>query len=130
MNSILDGFFREDETLHPRMLVAAGIVAYFFHYLAKWFGVSWWITQGLIVLLVAMLCYAVLRFLLPMMDPRDPDADPFVVWGTCFLFLIMGGDGFGALFIPGLIIGAAVLYWRAPELLEVFPWFEKDGNEG
>lgn len=128
MQTVLDWLFRDDETLHPNVVISAGLVAYALMYLNAWLGVAIVVAVPLLVLSITLICFAVLRFLLPMMDPRDPDADRFAVWGGLALFVIIGIDAFGIWFLPGLVLGAALLYWRAPELLEVFPYFEGKGG--
>ncbi len=128
MQTILDWLFRDDETLHPKVVIGAGLLAYVLMYLNTWLGIGIILAVPLVVISITIVCYAVLRFLLPMMDPRDPDADRFAVWGGTLLFVIVGADAFGVWFIPGLVLGGGLLYWRAPELLEVFPYFEGKGG--
>ena len=129
MNWILDKLFREDETLSPRAAVAAGLVAYTLLIFKPVMGIGTLIFAiPILIICLALVCYTILRLLMPKMDPRDPDADRFVVWGGTALFVLMGFEGFGWWYPPGLILGGGLLYWRAPELLEVFPYFEEKGN--
>ena len=126
MHKMLDFLFTEEEALGPRMLVGCGIAAYALSFLLPIFGgILWILFVVIMVLSAALLCYSALRELLPLLDPRDPEADRFVVWGALVLFLAIGWTGFGIYFIPSLIIGISLLWWRAPDLLEVVPFLEK-----
>lgn len=129
MRKLVDRFFAEDETLGPRTLISAGLLAYATLFLAPLFGGTLYIVLlGLMILSAALLCYAALRELMPMMDPRDPDADRFVVWGAFVIFLGIGAASFGLLFLPAFFLGAALLYWRASELFEIIPGMDRPGN--
>jgi len=129
MNGLINWAFTEEDTIRPRVGVAAGLVAYVMLFLRPFMGITLLvITTILILACLALVCFAVLRMLLPLMDPRDPDADRFVVWGGALLFVFIGIEGFGAWFLPGLIGGALMIWWRVPELLEVFPWLEEKGT--
>ena len=128
MSKLTNWPFTEEDTLKPRIGVAAGLVAYIFQFLLPFFGATGKLVLTLfIILALALVCFAILRLLIPKMDPRDPEADRFVVWGGALLFVFIGIEGFGAWFVPGLIGGGALIWWRVPELVEVFPWFEEKG---
>ncbi|NNU78819.1 hypothetical protein HMH01_00075 [Halovulum dunhuangense] len=131
MRKLIDRLFTEDETLPPRVVVAAGLGAYALLLLRPFMGpVSAAVLGIAMIAALALVCLAVLREFLPMMDPRHPDADRFVVWGGFALALLVGGTAFGLWFLPALVLGLVLLWWRARELFEVFPWFETPGNTG
>lgn len=130
MQTLLDRLFREDETLHPKTVVGAAMAAYVLLLLARWAGFLGYLAVPIIICLLALVCYAALRFLLPLMDPRHADADRFAIWGGAVLFVFIGLDVFWIWFLPALALGGVLLWWRAPELLEVFPWFEPPGDTG
>ncbi|WP_112321263.1 hypothetical protein [Oceanibium sediminis] len=131
MRKLLDRLFTEDETLGLRTLVSAGLLAcVLMVFLPVTAGVTFVICAALLILSLSLLGYAGLRELLPVLDPRDPDADRFAVWGALVLFLAIGWLAFGIWFLPGLILGGALLWMRAPELFEIIPGFEKPGNTG
>ena len=129
MNTLLNWAFTEEDMLKPRIGVAAGLIAYVLLFLRPFFGTTTMIIAIILILAcLALVCFGILRLLIPQMDPRDPDADRFVVWGGALLFVFIGIEGFGPWFLPGLIGGAALIWWRVPELIEVFPWFEEKGG--
>lgn len=126
MQKMLDFLFTEEEALTARMLVTCGLLAYALSLIMPLFGSLFWIILAIIqVLVLALLCYSALRELLPMMDPRDAEADRYVVWGAFVIFLAIGWTGFGILLIPALCLGVSLLWIRAPEILEVIPFMEK-----
>lgn len=117
-------FFREDETMSPRLVVITGIAAFLLVFATGASGMFMGLVLRLLALaLLVPLAYSVLRALLPLMDPRDTDADRIAVWGGCVLVLLIGIGAFGLITLPALGIGAYVLWMRAPELLEVFEMF-------
>ena len=129
MNAFINWPFTEEDTLKPRVGVAAGLIAYVLLFLRPFMGTTLMVISVILILAcLALVCFGILRLLVPQMDPRDPEADRFVVWGGALLFLFIGIEGFGAWFVPGLIGGAGLMWWRVPELLEVFPWFEEKGD--
>jgi hypothetical protein len=131
MQKLFDFIFTEDEALGARTLVSCGVVSYAAALLAPLFtGATFVVLVVIMVVTLTLLCYAALRELLPLLDPRDPDADRFVVFGALLIFLAIGWTGFGIFFVPGLVLGMALLWWRAPDLLEVIPFLEKPGDTG
>ncbi|MEO0912909.1 MAG: hypothetical protein AAFY59_07960 [Pseudomonadota bacterium] len=117
-------FFREDETLSPRLVVITGIAAFLLMFALAGTGMF----LGLILRLLALvllvpMAYSALRVLVPLMDPRDAEADRIAVWGGFILVLLFGLTAFGVIALPALGIAAYVLWMRAPELLEVFEFF-------
>ena len=107
------------------MIVAAGLAAYGLLFLRPLTGgVTAVLLAAVIILAVAILSCAALREFLPVRDPRHAEADRFVVWGGFAIALAMGWQSFGIWFPPGLVLGTALLWWRARELFEVFPWLD------
>ncbi|MHA3979438.1 hypothetical protein ACW9UR_17330 [Halovulum sp. GXIMD14794] len=120
MDQIANWLFREDETLSPRTIVTAGLLAYLILFLRFWLGWAYFLLAPVMVLALALLTYALLRALLPRMD-RSTGNDPVVIWGALALFLAVGLNAFGLWFLPAIFIGGALIVWRAPELLEAVP---------
>lgn len=122
MRQMLNFLFTEEETLKPRFGVGAGLGAFALVYLAPFAGLAVKIVLlAVAVVALGLVSYAALRLLVPMMDPRDPDADRFAVWGGLLLFAVAGMACFGLVFVPGFALGAVLLWLRVPELLEVLP---------
>lgn len=121
MDRICNRLFREDETLAPRTILAAGLLAYLVVLLRDWLGWLYYLLIPVMVLALALLTFALLRALLPRLDRTVPGGDPVIVWGTPALFTVAGLHGFGIWFLPALAGGAALIAWRAPELLELLP---------
>lgn len=129
MSRPLDFLFREDDTLGPRMLVSVGLLAYGLAIFKPVMGTGMLILAlPLIIVALGLISFAALRWLLPLMDPRHDSADRFVVWGGAALFAVAGIQGFGVWFLPGLALGAVLIWWRVPELLEILPGREERGN--
>jgi|GEM_PF-5731975 len=125
MLKMLDFMFTEDEVLSARTIVGCGIAAYALSLIMLLFGGFFWILLAIVqVLALALLCYSALREILPMMDPRDPEADRFVVWGAFVIFLAIGWTGFGIILIPALCLGVSLLWVRAPQVLEAVPFLD------
>ncbi len=123
---LLNRFFREDETLSPRMVVITGLLAFVFALLAPYMGLfSRLIFSILALVLLVPLAFSAFRYLVPLMDPRDPSADRIAVWGGCVLVVIIGIGAYGLVAVPALAGGAVLLWQRAPELLENFDMFEQ-----
>ena len=127
MNRILEFVFREDDTLNTRLFVGLGLVAYLLYFNMSLLGAIGYLAYPLMIMLIAAVTYIVFLHLVPLMDPRHESADRFSVWGGAILFVLAGAGAFKLLFIPGLGFGLAMLYWRRPDLLQVFPWFEGQG---
>lgn len=131
MHGILDRIFDEEGRLGPRTIVAAGLAAWALLLLEPLAGGVWAVLLLILMILaLSMASYAALRELLAVMDPRDAEADRFVVWGSALLILLIGFHAFGIWFLPALILAALLIRLRVPELYEVFPWFEKPGDTG
>ena len=120
-HKFFDWMFREDETLHPRIVVSAGLFAYFVLFLRPVLGLLFFPLVPGVVVALGLVCYAALRILMPVMDPAHPGADRFVVYGSTVLFVAIGAQAFGFWFLPGLAGGVAIIIWRAPELLDSLP---------
>lgn len=120
MDAIANWLFREDETLSPRAIVAAGLVAYLILFLRGWLGWLFFPFALVMVVALALLTFSLLRALLPRME-RATGNDPVVIWGVLALFLAVGLNAFGLWFLPAIFIGGALIAWRAPELLESVP---------
>ncbi len=115
----LDGLFREDETISPRITVICALLAFGIGFLASVAGMFTALILYLILLgLLVPVTYAALRYLTPLADPRHPDSDPVAVYGGGALALCLGFAGYGLVLLPALALGGAVLWMRAPELLE------------
>jgi len=128
MNRLLEIVFREDDTLNTRVVVGLGLVAYVIYYNMAWLGPIGYLAYPLMIMLIAAVTYIVYLHLVPLMDPRHDSADRFSVWGGAILYLLAGAGAFKLLFLPGLGFGLAMLYWRRPDMLQVFPWFEGQGS--
>ncbi|MEM9428039.1 MAG: hypothetical protein AAGA32_00900 [Pseudomonadota bacterium] len=124
---LVDSFFREDETLAPRLPVLASLAAFAIAFLLPFVGI---LTKLLLMFVVLVLlvpgAYAVLRLLLPLMDANNPEADPIAVWAGAVLAVVIGLAAFGWMTIPALAVGTVLLARRAPELFE--PFDMPDGN--
>lgn len=127
MNRIIEIAFRDDQSLDTRAIVGLGLLAYAMYYVGPWLGMVGYLAYPLLILLIAAVTHTVFLHLMPLMDPRHDSADRFSVWGGAVLYLLAVAGAFGLLFIPGLLLGLGLLYWRAPDLLQVFPWFEGRG---
>lgn len=126
----MDRFFREDETIAPRLVVGLGLLAIVLVFLAPHIGGLTSLLLYVIALLALVpLTYSVLRILLPLMDPRDPDADRFAVWGGLALCVLVGLGAFGLVILPAFAAGGALIWTRAPELFEPFEAFGGDRVE-
>ena len=131
MENMLNFLFREDETINPRLAVAGGIVAYAVLFFVPVFGLFMSILfVPILVIGLALGCFAVLRFLFPLMDPRHPSSDRFAVWGGLVLFLLTGWFAFGVFFLPAVLLGIGLIWLRAPEFLEVIPQLEGQLGRG
>ncbi|QHQ36115.1 hypothetical protein [Algicella marina] len=121
---MLDRLFREDETMSPRLVVGGALLAFALALFAPQFGM---VMRGLVSLIALILlvapAYMALRFLVPMMDPRDAEADRFAVWGGLVLLLVVGFSTFGLMTLPALALAGLLLWKRAPELMEPFERF-------
>ena len=125
MNRILHWLFEDDESLRRQVIVAAGLVAYGVGIFLPVMGTGTrFVFLPIMMIAMGLACYAVLRRLLPIMDPREADTDHFTVWGSVVLFLLIGFASFGVWFAPGLVLGMLLIWVRVPELLEVFPGFD------
>ena len=131
MRKLLERLFDEEGRLGPRSIVASGLVAWGLVLLLPALWGAWAVLAVLaMVAALALVTCAALRELLPVLDPRDAEADRFVSWGAALLMLAVGAHAFGIWFLPALALGAALVWVRTPELYEVFPWFEKPGDTG
>ncbi len=83
----------------------------------------------LAMILLIFPLYAAAQFLLPMMDPRDPDSDRFVVYGSLASLILIGFAAFGWLFLPAVLITAGLMAWRAPDLADLLPWMDDSDHQ-
>ncbi len=117
----LDRFFRDDETLAPRIPVISALLAYVLGWGAGLLGfIGMVAVMALTLILLVPVAYSALRALLPLMDPQHQAADPIAVWGGVVLILVVGVPTFGIMALPALAAGAILVARRAPELLEPF----------
>jgi len=126
MQRVFHTLFDEGERLNPRVAVFAGLIACVINFFKPVMGLGLSLgTMPVLILCLGLVCYAAFRLLLPRMDQRDPDNDEVVVWGGMILFVMVGVQGFGLFFAAGLTVGGILIWWRAPEFLEIFGYPEE-----
>lgn len=129
MESLLKKFFPEKGLGNLKLVVGALLLASIFRVLHVLIGGLGIIYYPLVLILLIFPIYAAFQFLMPKMDPRDPDADRFVVYGGAVCVLLIGFLAFGLMFLPALVIAAGLIFWRAPDLLQILPWMDGDDHQ-
>lgn len=128
MENLLKKFFPEKGLGNLKLVIGTLLAAAVLRGLHIMLGGLGFIYYPIVVVLLIFPIYAAYQFLMPKMDPRDPHADRFVVFGGTLCTILIGFLSFGVVFLPALILAGGLVFWRAPDLLEVLPWMD-DGED-
>lgn len=129
MESLLTKFFPEKGLGNLKLVVGTLLAACVLRVLYVLLSGIGFVYYPLMLVLLIFPIYAGFQFLMPKMDPRDPEADRFVVLGGSVCALLLGFLCFGFMFLPSLVLAAGLIFWRAPDLLEVLPWMDGDDHQ-
>lgn len=129
MENLLNQFFPSKGMGNLKMIVGASLAACIMALLHKLLGGLGFIYYPIVIILLIFPVYAAAQHLMPKMDPRDPDTDRFVIWGTAATCVLLGFVAFGILFLPVLLLTGGLVFWRAPDLLEILPWMDSGDHK-
>jgi hypothetical protein len=129
MENLVNKLFPEKGMGNMRLVVGTLLTAAVLRVLHFLVGGLGFIYYPLALILLIFPLYAAAQFLVPKMDPRDPDADRFVIYGSLASLILLGFVAFGWLFLPALIAAGGLVVWRAPDLAELLPWVDSGDHQ-
>lgn len=129
METMLNKFFPAQGVGNMKLIVGTLLAATVMTALHRLVGGLGFIYYPLVVILLLFPLYAAVHYFVPLMDPRDPEADRFVIYGAVASLVLLGLVAFGWLFLPALVLTGGLVFWRVPDLAEFLPWVDTGDHQ-